>query len=120
MAGNTPDDAPGALTGPRGTYPDDAECARIDLYGRGVVGLHDARTGLSPRELHRLAAARTLCGRCSVRSQCRQYACQAGLQFGVWGGEVLDWPPRRKSPPPEALSDREFNVFMKTWPPNEE
>jgi WhiB family redox-sensing transcriptional regulator len=30
--------------------------------------------------------AKSICGRCEVRSQCLSYALQTRIEFGVWGG----------------------------------
>jgi WhiB family redox-sensing transcriptional regulator len=37
--------------------------------------------------------AKTICGRCQVRTECLSYALQARVEFGVWGG--LNWKERR-------------------------
>jgi WhiB family transcriptional regulator, redox-sensing transcriptional regulator len=33
-----------------------------------------------------LAAAKSVCGRCPVRTECLQYALAAGQVHGIWGG----------------------------------
>ena len=36
--------------------------------------------------LKRLKAAKTICKKCPVTKQCLEYALQAPMEFGVWGG----------------------------------
>jgi WhiB family redox-sensing transcriptional regulator len=37
-----------------------------------------------------LAAAQVLCGECSVRVRCLEYALENAVEWGVWGG-VIFW-----------------------------
>ena len=44
-------------------------------------------TGLA---LDQIAAAKTICGSCSVQEDCLQYALQSNQESGVWGGYAED------------------------------
>jgi hypothetical protein len=37
-----------------------------------------------------LAAAQSMCGECSVRIRCLEYALENAIEWGVWGG-VIFW-----------------------------
>jgi WhiB family redox-sensing transcriptional regulator len=40
------------------------------------------------------SAARRICSGCSVRAECLDYAIEAPMDYGVWGG--LTWAERRR------------------------
>lgn len=64
-------------------WRDDAACQTADpelffpISGRGLSLLQVTR-------------AKAVCGRCSVRKECLDYALDTHQQYGVWGGRTED------------------------------
>ena len=46
--------------------------------------------GTSGLAAQQLSQAKTVCGRCAVRSVCLEWAVLAGINDGVWGGQSED------------------------------
>lgn len=46
--------------------------------------------GTSGLAIQQLSEAKTVCGRCAVRSVCLEWAVLAGIADGVWGGQSED------------------------------
>lgn len=72
-------DRPAPIPADTGDWRDDAECRRHDPDLWFAVG-H------SPGWQAKTEEAKSICGRCPVRSVCLEWALSTGQQAGVWGG----------------------------------
>jgi WhiB family redox-sensing transcriptional regulator len=68
-------------------------------------------------------AAKAVCARCPVRTQCRAQAVAAGEEFGVWGGLAADerptpplTGPRGRGPAPRIGDDELYDLFANADP----
>ena len=69
----------------------------MDWYDRAACASAEPETffpvGSGGAAVDEVAAAKAVCARCSVQSECRDFALATRQPFGVWGG--LDEDQRR-------------------------
>lgn len=76
---------------PADDWRDRAVCGATDFTGRA---LYDPElwfpVGSSPAALAQAEDATYYCRMCPVMGECRQWALDAGIEFGIWGGLTED------------------------------
>ena len=83
------------------SWAGEAGCAEADP--EVFCAPHGERTDSAPREA-RIAAAKAVCAKCTVRAECLTYALDTRQHDGVWGGltesERRTFTARRKAARP--------------------
>lgn len=78
----------------------DFEKAKCGTMSPDVFFPDDDLTG---RELiHKERIAKAVCASCEIQLECRRYACQSDIEYGIWGGmnyrERRRWGRQQRSP----------------------
>jgi WhiB family transcriptional regulator, redox-sensing transcriptional regulator len=94
----------------------------LDWRQRGACRDEDPElfhpTGTSGPAMAQLEEAKTVCGWCSVRQECLDYALRHGVEYGVYGGtseaerRALRRPTRRPKRQPEPPLQRQIPTHL--------